>query len=323
MDPVSHVVFGSSLNRARMRAPALRGTSLAIGLGSLAPDIDLVLVPAGWDRYLVAHQAGTHSLLGAIVCGVLAAGVAHLLRRGSALRPLIVPAVVGAVSHVLADLLSGATIRIAWPMLDTRVSNLGVFTMGDPLTIAVFAIGGLLMLVWRQRRRHCAITILATVAALVFVKTVSRERRETAYREHHTFAGSSYLIEPIAGSFTTWRVVDGGADYVRAVTIDTSGIPDLEVNVRRAPYDGTIRALVESSRDWENVRNFLRTHDFTFADAYPNRPAGTSVMWSDVRYCSPGAQTPLDCAVVVGGDVDQSGQVQLFVRVGEWTQYRR
>src|SRR5688572_81327 len=138
MDPVSHVVFGSSLNRARMRAPALRGTSLAIGLGSLAPDIDLVLVPTGWDRYLVAHQAGTHSLLGAVVCGVLAAGVAHLLRRGSAFRPLIVPAVVGALSHVLADLLSGATIRIAWPMLDTRVSNLGVFTMGDPLTIAVF-----------------------------------------------------------------------------------------------------------------------------------------------------------------------------------------
>ena len=40
------------------------GAKLAATVGSLAPDCDLVIAGAGWDRYLHFHEAGTHTLLG-------------------------------------------------------------------------------------------------------------------------------------------------------------------------------------------------------------------------------------------------------------------
>ncbi len=52
MDPISHVAFGRTLVALTRSDGATRGTVGAAVLGSLAPDVDAVFMPFGWDRYL-------------------------------------------------------------------------------------------------------------------------------------------------------------------------------------------------------------------------------------------------------------------------------
>src|SRR4026207_877019 len=98
MDPVSHVALGYAV--IHLRARRARGVVAAVTLGALSPDIDVVLLPTGWDRYVVAHQAGTHSLIGAIICGVLAGALAFAIRRRSSFAVLAGAGVMGALSHL-------------------------------------------------------------------------------------------------------------------------------------------------------------------------------------------------------------------------------
>ena len=50
-------------------------------LGALAPDVDVPVALAGWDRYLRVHEVGTHSIAGAAIVACAAAAVVHLVDR--------------------------------------------------------------------------------------------------------------------------------------------------------------------------------------------------------------------------------------------------
>jgi membrane-bound metal-dependent hydrolase YbcI (DUF457 family) len=319
MDPISHIVLGSALTRWREPPPAARGAALAIGLGALAPDIDLVLLPAGWDRYLVAHQAGTHSLIGAVICGALAAALVRVAIRHTPYGAIAAIAIVSALSHVVADLLTGGTIRLLWPVVDAPTSNAGVVAFGDPYAVALCAAGGLLMLLWKRRRAQCAVALLVAFTLFAGAKAVARERAEAAYRAA-TGGTQAYLVEPVWGSLTDWRIVDGSPDRVRAFVVGAAGAVRLEADVRRATGD---RAAIDASRAWDVVRNLLRAHEFTFALAEQAAGPGRRVVWSDLRYCPAHVVLPTDCAIVVAGEIDGAGHVTgRMVRIGGLVQPR-
>ena len=88
MDPVSHVAFGRTLMALDSRRTLGPGAIAACVLGSLAPDLDAVFMPIGWDIYLRHHQGGTHSLIGSIACAALTAAVVRPLRNAAAIWPL-------------------------------------------------------------------------------------------------------------------------------------------------------------------------------------------------------------------------------------------
>jgi LexA-binding, inner membrane-associated putative hydrolase len=96
MDPVSHVVIGCGLASLLKPTPDVRARGLAAALGALSPDIDVALMPIAWDRYIVAHEIGTHSAIGAALCGVAAAGVTRLVQRQARFAGLLAIAVAGA-----------------------------------------------------------------------------------------------------------------------------------------------------------------------------------------------------------------------------------
>ena len=324
MDPVSHVVFGYCIVRAgHIRAArgaerANRGVGLAITLGALSPDIDLIIMPTGWDRYLAVHEIGTHSIIGAVVCGVLAAGLARMIRRQSSYRALVVPAVAAAVSHVFADLLSGASIRIAWPLLDTRVANVGVIAMADPVMIVATSIGAIALVLWRTRRTLIAITWLASFMLFTLPMTILRERAELAYREDPAYAEAvgEYLVEPVWGSWMHWRIFDRTSSSVRGWIVAPSGRVERTIEMPRRTGEDD---LIEGSMAWDTVRNFHRAHDLTFAIA-----TATGVEWSDVRYCSSGGTGSRPrCGVWVGGEFSTAPNLgRLIVRVGDVVQVR-
>jgi hypothetical protein len=75
MDPISHLVCGGvlvTLVQGERRRP---GMAIAATLGAVAPDVDALLMPAGWDVYLRAHEIGTHSVLGSLATACAAAAL--------------------------------------------------------------------------------------------------------------------------------------------------------------------------------------------------------------------------------------------------------
>ena len=174
MDPVSHVVMGRAVIAAverRAGERSLPGLSLAAIAGALVPDIDCVAMPMGWDVYLRIHQVGTHSIVGACALGgVVGLGI-HAVVRGPSARWLAGSAAAAALSHLLLDLISGATLAVGWPFTSRR-NVLPLVTMAEPWLVAVFVLAGAAMWWQRRRLRHTACIALAAITLLLGVKAV-------------------------------------------------------------------------------------------------------------------------------------------------------
>jgi membrane-bound metal-dependent hydrolase YbcI (DUF457 family) len=335
MDPVSHVALGYVLINLRRRRD--HGIVLAVTLGALSPDIDVVLLPTGWDRYIVAHQAGTHSLIGAVICAVLAGALAWAVRgpqrggragspvrRGSSFAVLAGVAVVGALSHVGFDLACGASIRIWWPVADTVLSNLGVLVMADP--VAAFLIATSAMVVWqaREARRRRAIWLLALFALFIAAKAVSRLNAEALFSSVR--ARLPERVEAAWGSIARWHLYSRTPISLESWEVDiVTRSVRRQIDVLLVDSDPAAARLEAASLEWETVRNFRRSHDLTFSTVTESLPnsGGSRVMWSDLRYCDMGTATSLRCSVRVGGEISpNASRPRLIVEIGQFVQTR-
>src|SRR4051794_37722818 len=183
MDPVSHVALGRTLIGVipgDRRAPGMVGAAV---LGALAPDLDAVLMPTGWDRYLRVHEIGTHALIGVVACAALTAVVVRRFRRNSTFSALFLAAVMGTSSHVALDLVSSARLRLLWPFADGYAS-VPLVAMADPYLLGLLAIGALAVLVLkRTRERAAAVAALAVVLVCLAVKGTIALRAIQVYDE--------------------------------------------------------------------------------------------------------------------------------------------
>lgn len=314
MDPVSHVIFGRTLIALDRRGRLGAGAVAAAALGAIAPDIDALAIFRGWDVYLRVHEIGTHSILGSIVMAWAATTLVHLQKRGSRYTSLAVAASVGSLSHVVFDLVSGANIRLGWPFLHGRAS-LPLVAMADPWLIAICATGALGFWILRRRAFIVATTVVAAIAAFLTVKGVLMALAVPQWRAATTADTIvHHAVEASWSSLTEWDVSDRTPLALRKWRVDAAGTPALLFSI-------PLRAespLVDASRSFETVQNFLRVHDLGFAVATPLE-RGTEVLWSDIRYC----WSTSECALWFGGVFDRDGRpVTQVVRVGQWQQTR-
>ena len=273
MDPVSHVALGYALINLRRRRD--QGIVLAVTLGALSLDIDILLLPAGWDRYVVAHQAGTHSLIGAAICAVLAGALTRAVRgpqrgpvrRGSSFAVLAGAAVVGALSHLCFDLVCGASIRIWWPASETVLSNLGVLVMADPVAAFLIAISA--MVVWqaREARRRRAVWVLGVFALFIAVKAASRLNAEALFASVR--ARPPERVEAVWGSIARWHLYSRTPISLESWEVDiVARSVRRQIDVSLVDRDPDATRLAAASLEWETVRNFRRSHDLTFRSCY-------------------------------------------------------
>lgn len=324
MDPLSHVVIGRALIAAvgddtdRLG----RGVGAAAVLGALAPDVDALMVPFGWDIYLRAHEIGTHSVVGAFLVGgasglIVAALARVLVRRGRPdLRQFALAGIVGALSHIALDLVCGARIRLAWPFAEGRVA-LPLIAMADPWFVAMCVVALVAVVAARRHLRIIARTLLVAEISLLCVKGVMLQRVRHSSPVRFT---SLSAFEARFGSLTEWHEYERLPDAIRAWRLD--GRRRASTVVLLEPL-GADPPLVAASRSLDTVRNFMRTHEFGFPR---ERTIGdeTSVVWSDIRYCwndTPGR--PIACALWFGGVFGPDGRVlRQQVQVGRWVQTR-
>lgn len=347
MDPVSHAALARTLVSAFRVTPSSRpprAAAVAAILGSLSPDIDCVLMPLGWDIYLRAHEVGTHSAAGALLCGLLTAAVVRAFARERAYRELAAAALTGAASHVALDVVASARVRPAWPASDA-VASLPLVAMADPWLFALCVIGPIAL--WRARsagrgaqgaapdERRAARLALAAAAIFLTVKgglgaaAIAHYGREAANGRPVI----ARVVEAEWASLLTWRVFDRTPEALRAWRASAGG----EVEQTLAWPIEPESPAVAASRALATVRNFLRAHELGFAVA--GEPDDRiAVMWSDIRFCSgrtvagatlPETVTPraggvpIACALWFGGELSGDGTpLRQIVRVGTLTQTR-
>jgi len=118
MDIVTHGITGVLVSRA---FPSGNSGSMmmAVLMGALAPDLDVV---AGlWDPMaaIAIHRTATHSFLGGVLVAVAVAGLVWGFSRENFLR-LFGIAYLGLLSHIGSDVLTSFGTAILWPLTDRR-----------------------------------------------------------------------------------------------------------------------------------------------------------------------------------------------------------
>jgi inner membrane protein len=341
MDPVSHVSFGRTLVAALVpgsrASQPVRGSVAAAVLGTLAPDLDAVFMPFGWDLYLRAHEIGTHSILGNAACALLTASVVRLFARASSYSILFLCAWIGTFSHVVLDLVSSARLRPGWPLVDT-VITLPVVAMADPWLVG-FCVGGMVAVwTWRRNQAKAAGIALAATAVFLLVKSVAGVMAFSSYRSARDASGErvdARVIEAKWSSLTTWHVLDRTPTRLRTWKAPIGG-PAVEI--LSWPLERETESIA-TSRSFSTVRNFLRVHQLGFASVLPSGEGGSLVLWSDLRFCwdagapdapilepvvrSEDGRQRIACALWFGGEFDAGGSpVREIVKVGGFTQTR-
>ncbi len=337
MDVVSHLIAGRLLAQFAKRLPlapsAASSTSTAASvpsssaralpaglmtafvLGAIAPDIDVVLMPSGWDWYLLWHQRGTHALIGTMACALLLAGLLRLRHR-TTFAVLFRGAWLGALSHVALDLVSGSQIQLGWPATPMRMGT-ALTAMGDPLIAVPLALFFLTTLAWPRRATVAAVIALGSIAGVLALKEVSRVRALDAYRTAAFARGERVEpadVEARWASFTQWWIYDRGDTALRTWRVDAwRRSVKLEASRERTPETPLVRA----SRTLSTVRHFRDLYDLEFFKETPTA-SGTEVLWSDVRFCD-----RTTCALWFGGVFDGAGRpIEEVILVGTWRQTR-
>lgn len=325
MDPVSHVVLSGALVAAVDRADRSRfgrGRVPAVVLGALAPDVDCVLMPVGWDVYLRFHEIATHSLAGSVVLGGAAATLVRVFVRASSMSQLASVAILAALLHPLLDIVSGARIGLGWPFTHARTSW-PLVAMGDPWLVATLTIGvGALWLGRRQLPRAARAVLIAVTVFFAIKSIVYMGVRRATEIDPAAPPGSSHVLEARWGSLTEWLLFERLPGGIHAWRVDGwSGTRSLALSWPVAPASPLTRA----SQALDAVRNFQRVHDLTFAVERLDDEGRRTVLWSDARYCwqaAAGQRAP-DCGLWFGGTFSADGRpLMQTVHVGGWTQTR-
>ena len=334
-----------------------RGVAAASMLGALAPDVDALFMPIGWDVYLRVHEVGTHSMLGtlpvalAVAWVVRATGAARLFSR-VATKPFATPTVLfvaawlGALSHLALDVVSGARTKVAWPLLDAR-THVPLVAMAEPWLAGLFVIGILTLVLARERRRAAAIALLTAVAAVLTVKSLWLFEAVRTLDPVDTAHVERQVIEARWATLREWSVFRRTDATLQHIVIQPGRAPMLLATVSTGPAGPTTAEspVVARSRSLDTVQNFLAVHELPFAREAANERGETDVLWSDIRFCRPAAARPdpnagpptwsvamstsdrdrllMACGLWFGGTYDRMGRaLRQWVRVGSWLQTR-
>jgi len=313
MDPISHALLGRTLAHVYPAQTPSRGVRTAAILGSLAPDIDLIVAFQGWDRYLYVHQIGTHALVAAPILALAVALTVRVFVRQSRVSHLALAALAGVViGHLMFDLVSGSEMRLFVPFAQLRLGPHWI-AMADLLAVSIL-VAGTIWSIWRPRR--AAAWTLAALTLLIVVKAESQTLAVRAIERHA--AGrpdySASRSDAVNGSLVSWKFFARDGQRVQAWRVNAvTGAVTLDFERQTA---SNVAGLSESTRV-PAVQTFLGLAMLPFirVEHADNR---TLLLWSDLRDCS-----ATRCDLSFGASIDPNGKpISEVIRIGPFEQVR-
>jgi hypothetical protein len=222
-------------------------------------------------------------------------------------------------------------------LVDTVVSLPDV-AMTDPWLFCLSAAGAVAVVVNRSPRgaKRTAVIALGVATGFLLIKAalgVSAFRGYRSARDARAERVDARVIEATWASLTTWNVLDRTPRQLRFWRA-RAGQAAEEVLIWPLQAETPV---VKASRSLSTVRNFLRSHELTFAAEFPRAEDRILVLWSDIRFCwNPDAtgaprvdpiveagRVRLACALWFGGELDSGGvPLREIVKIGGLTQAR-
>lgn len=151
--PVQSVSTEGSIPLPNAEKNTCRAIRLAVGIGSVLPDIDIVFLLGGWATYREYHRGPTHSLWGIFVLALLLAWVLSKRFPDVSKRRVFLWGLGGMVMHVGLDLLTSYRTYLLWPLTEYRFST-GILRFHD--RTGWFLMGGawIFAFLWDRLKRN-------------------------------------------------------------------------------------------------------------------------------------------------------------------------
>lgn len=138
MDPLTHALVGIGV--AALTGQTLTVTNpiqLGAVLGAMAPDLDIILQFYGDIPYLTHHRGSSHSIPGVLVSSAIISCILWIIVGGASPGIIFLWTLLGAVSHILLDILNSYGAKILWPFSHKKYS-MNLLVVADPVIIALF-----------------------------------------------------------------------------------------------------------------------------------------------------------------------------------------
>lgn len=132
MDPISHGLIGLGIASLSGEALSLQNPIYFGALiGSLAPDLDIVLQARGDLAYLRHHRGVSHSIPGTALIAGLITPVLTLVFPEASLGTLFLWTWLGALSHAFIDIFNSYGAELLWPVFRKKIS-VNLLNIFDP-----------------------------------------------------------------------------------------------------------------------------------------------------------------------------------------------
>ena len=315
MDPVSHALGGRLLAGFDRREALGPGSRAAFLLGALAPDLDILLVPRGWDVYLDVHQAWTHTILASPILALAVAGVVAVFARSARVPRLWIAAWIGVlIGHVGFDLVSGSDMQLFWPLTSARFGPHWL-TMADWLAVGVVLAATAISVRWRWTAAWVA---LGLMSALLGVKAGSQGSAQRVFlaavaSDHDDLTEAR--PDAVSGRLFDWVFYDRRGSSVRAWRVSArTGRVDQIFSIEATTDD----AVVAASRAVPVVSTFIKLARLPFPHIEVDG-ARSLILWSDPRYCAADG-----CRLSFGAVFNAAGvPILQVIRIGTFEQTRQ
>lgn len=212
MDNVTHAALGIAAGIAvRRRGGSVSAAAVAALLAAEAPDLDVFIRAA--DDPLVSfrwHRHFTHSFAFMPAWALLSAWLtAFCFRRRPDVgwRELFLPALAGALTHLLCDGCTSYGTMLLWPFTEIRYAwdCLPIVDLLATLPLLALAI-----LAWRRASRRLATAALlwfAAYASLGLWQHARAERSLRAWLAEKNIAPSRLAVKPTISNLFVWRAI--------------------------------------------------------------------------------------------------------------------
>lgn len=243
MDNLTHAALGIAAGAVmHRRGSSLPAAALAGLLAAEAPDLDVFIRSAGdplasfrWHRHF------THSFAFMPVWALLSAWVAAWFFRKNhnvGWRDLLLPGLVGALTHLLCDGCTSYGTMLLWPLNDTRYAwdCLPIVDFVATLPVLVLAI-----LAWRRHSVRLAAIGLVWFVGYAGLGAWQRARAETGLRRWlaaQQLSPERLAVKPTVANLIVWRAVwlHEGTWQVAVVRVAPFADPQLVLGETRTAW---------------------------------------------------------------------------------------
>jgi len=295
MDPLTHTVLGAACGIAgtRWKEPR-RAAALAGVAGGLLPDADIFLRSATDPLFAVEyHRHFTHSLIFlpviALLGALIATGLRRLFKHPTSWRTLLLPALLGGISHLFCDAWTSYGTRLWWPFDATRVALDWISVIDPAFTIPLVAC---IALAVRYASRRAAVTGLAWAVIYLTFCVVQRQRAAAAVDQWLAKSPLKNItrleLKPSFGNVVVWRSLMQVEDqcHVMAVRCPLGGEPVILPGTSQAIFTtpeeaATALKILPGSTQANDIRRF-----FAFSDGWVGRHPTENLVLGDLRYAS-------------------------------------